>query len=106
MRRLLILEVGYTCMSRKQTITFPDDLHTKLAKAAVTSGLSLNRYVIQRLRAKNDVVFVELQELTQALARLQVVLAAQHCDDYVRQEVQQLCRFCVCSLVQMTKRHG
>ena len=95
-------------MSHKQTITFPDALHTRLSKAAKTRGFSLNRYVIQSLTSKNNVVFVNLQELTQALVRLQqlMITDTNHCDDHTRLEVEQLCRFCASFLVQTIKNQG
>ena len=61
-------------MSRKQTITFPTDLYESLSREAAACGFSLNRYVIKRLRAKENVVFLSLQELTQALMELRIML--------------------------------
>lgn len=92
-------------MSHKQTITFPNDLHARISSEAKACGLSLNRYVIQRLNAKENIVFVNLQELTQVLVRLQQMLLKKTNipDELVRQEVYEICRFCECSLVQMIK---
>ena len=93
-------------MSRKQTITFPTDLYENLSREAVACGFSLNRYVIKRLRAKENIVFLSLQELTQALMELRVMLldSKQSYEDSVKQEVLRICRFCEFSLVQMIKR--
>lgn len=93
-------------MSRKQTITFPADLHEKLSREAAACGFSLNRYVIKRLRAKENVVFLSLQELTQALMELRTMLldGTQSYEVSVKQEVLRICRFCEFSLVQMIKR--
>ncbi|SCM82575.1 hypothetical protein KL86SPO_50346 [uncultured Sporomusa sp.] len=94
-------------MSHKQSIVFPTELYIKLAKAAEARGLSFNRYVIQQLRGKNDAVFINLQEMTQALIQLQqLVLADTRYDDYVRLEVERLCRFCASFLVQIIKKQG
>ena len=93
-------------MFRKQTITFPADLHEKLSREAAACGFSLNRYVIKRLRAKENVVFLSLQELTQALMELRTMLldGTQSYEVSVKQEVLRICRFCEFSLVQMIKR--
>ena len=95
-------------MSRKQTITFPTDLYENLSREAAACGFSLNKYVIKRLRAKENVVFLSLQELTQALMELRIMLldSKQSYEDSVKQEVLQTCRFCECFLVQMIKNSG
>lgn len=95
-------------MSRKQTITFPDSVHASLTKAAKESGLSLNRYVIQRLNSKNNIVFINLQELTEALIRLHQILFSDtyRYDEYMRLEVDRLCRFCASFLVRTIKNQG
>jgi|GEM_PF-6391657 len=96
-------------MSHKQSIVFPTELYTRLSKAAEASGLAFNRYVIQRLNAKNDVVFIGLQELTQALVQLQQIInnsTTHYLDEDVRLEVNQLCRYCGFFLVQMIKNRS
>ena len=95
-------------MPRKQTITFPADLHEDLSREAAACGFSLNKYVIKRLRAKENVVFLSLQELTQALMELRVMLldGTQSYEASVKQEVLRICRFCEFSLVQMIKNSG
>ena len=92
-------------MSRKQTITFPADLHEKLSREAAACGFSLNKYVIKRLRAKENVVFLSLQELTQALMELRTMLldSKQSYEDSVKQEVLRICQFCEYLLVQTIK---
>ena len=92
-------------MSRKQTITFPTDLYENLSREAVACGFSLNRYVIKRLRAKENIVFCSLQELTQALMELRAMLldSKQSYEESVKQEVLQTCRFCEYLLVQTIK---
>ena len=92
-------------MSRKQTITFPTDLYENLSREAVACGFSLNRYVIKRLRAKENIVFCSLQELTQALMELRVMLldSKQSYEDSVKQEVLRICQFCEYLLVQTIK---
>jgi len=93
-------------MSRKQTITFPDELHAQIVEEARACSFSLNRYVIRRLSEKKSVVFVNLQDLTKVLVRLQQILLAETLDKVVKEEVRSLCRYCMCSLVQMTKKSG
>lgn len=95
-------------MSRKQTITFPTDLYENLSREAVACGFSLNRYVIKRLRAKENIVFCSLQELTQALMELRAMLldSKQSYEESVKQEVLQTCRFCEYLLVQTIKNSG
>ena len=95
-------------MSRKQTITFPIDLYENLSREAAACGFSLNKYVIKRLRAKENVVFLSLQELTQALMELRTMLldGTQSYEASVKQEVLRICRFCEFSLVQMIKNSG
>ncbi|NCB77360.1 MAG: toxin-antitoxin system HicB family antitoxin [Negativicutes bacterium] len=92
-------------MFRKQTITFPADLHEKLSREAAACGFSLNKYVIKRLRAKENVVFLSLQELTQALMELRIMLldSKQSYEDSVKQEVLRICQFCEYLLVQTIK---
>lgn len=92
-------------MFRKQTITFPADLHEKLSREAAACGFSLNKYVIKRLRAKENVVFLSLQELTQALMELRTMLldSKQSYEDSVKQEVLRICQFCEYLLVQTIK---
>lgn len=92
-------------MFRKQTITFPADLHEKLSREAAACGFSLNKYVIKRLRAKENVVFCSLQELTQALMELRTMLldSKQSYEDSVKQEVLRICQFCEYLLVQTIK---
>jgi hypothetical protein len=95
-------------MYRKQTITFPQKLHDKLSKEAAACGFSLNKYVVNRLSAKENVVFVNLQELTQALVGLRKMLldGTQSYEASVKQEVLRICQFCECFLVQMIKSSG
>lgn len=95
-------------MSRKQTITFPTDLYENLSREAVACGFSLNRYVIKRLQAKENIVFCSLQELTQALMELRAMLldSKQSYEESVKQEVLQTCRFCEYLLVQTIKNSG
>lgn len=95
-------------MYRKQTITFPQKLHDELSNEAAACGLSLNKYVVKRLSAKETVVFVNLQELTQALVGLRKMLldGTQSYEASVKQEVLRICRFCEYSLVQMIKNSG
>ena len=92
-------------MYRKQTITFPQKLYDELSNEAAACGLSLNKYVVKRLSAKETVVFVNLQELTQALVGLRRMLldVTQSYEADVKLEVLRLCRFCEFSLVQMIK---
>ena len=92
-------------MPRKQTITFPADLHEDLSREAAACGFSLNKYVIKRLRAKENVVFLSLQELTQALMELRTMLldSKQSYEDSVKQEVLRICQFCEYLLVQTIK---
>ena len=92
-------------MSRKQTITFPIDLYENLSREAAACGFSLNKYVIKRLRAKENVVFLSLQELTQALMELRIMLldSKQSYEDSVKQEVLRICQFCEYLLVQTIK---
>lgn len=92
-------------MSRKQTITFPIDLYENLSREAAACGFSLNKYVIKRLRAKENVVFLSLQELTQALMELRTMLldSKQSYEDSVKQEVLRICQFCEYLLVQTIK---
>ena len=92
-------------MSRKQTITFPIDLYENLSREAAACGFSLNKYVIKRLRAKENVVFCSLQELTQALMELRTMLldSKQSYEDSVKQEVLRICQFCEYLLVQTIK---
>ena len=92
-------------MSRKQTITFPTDLYENLSREAAACGFSLNKYVIKRLRAKENVVFLSLQELTQALMELRTMLldSKQSYEDSVKQEVLRICQFCEYLLVQTIK---
>ena len=94
-------------MFRKQTITFPADLHEKLSREAAACGFSLNKYVIKRLRAKENVV-LSLQELTQALMELRIMLldSKQSYEDSVKQEVLRICQFCEYLLVQTIKNSG
>lgn len=93
-------------MYHKQTITFPIELHTRLSRAANACGLSLNQYVIQRLCAKGNVVFVSLQELTQALVGLQQMLVddRHNMEELSRKEVFATCRFCESFLVRTIKK--
>ena len=93
-------------MSRKTTITFTDDLYQKATHEAAAMGLSLNRYVLQRLGAADSVLFINLQELVQGLVCLYGVLQSSRLDAGIRQEVDELCRFCASFLVAMTKKRG
>ena len=94
--------------SRKQTITFPQDLHDELSREAAACGFSLNKYVTNRLRGKEKVVFLSLQELTQALMELRTMLldSTQSYEESVKQEVLQVCRYCEFFLAQMIKKSG
>ena len=92
-------------MSRKQTFSFAIDLYENLSREAAACGFSLNKYVIKRLRAKENVVFLSLQELTQALMELRTMLldSKQSYEDSVKQEVLRICQFCEYLLVQTIK---
>lgn len=93
-------------MSRKTTITFPDDLYQKTTDQAAAMGLSLNRYVLQRLGSADRVLFINLQELVQGMVCLYGVLQSSRPDAGIRREVNELCQFCASFLVAMTKKQG